>query len=432
MEAEPETLALPVQGVRQQHAATRAEIVTFGLLFVGYIFYYLTRKNISVAQVSMEQLGLLTQAQVGYLASAGTMAYAVGKFVNGVVTDRIGGKRVFVLGMAGSVAATVMFALSGRFETFLFWWIVNSYFLSMGWGGLIRVMSYWFDRGHRGLMVGLMTVNFQIGSTLAKLFTAFLSGFSLLVWRGLFLVPAGLLAGMFVVTLLWLRETPPGHRSFREEFEKTRHRSMNAATFAVALWHALASPTFLLVLWGSVLFTFLRTFFDDFATLWMAASDHGTSVSGYIAATFTMGGIAGTLVAGWLSDRSGNRGPFLIMSGCCLSALLFASPLFSKASTSASVLFFLLVGFFLFGAYSIIAGVSAIDFGRHVAPATAAGIIDGVGYAAAAGAGLLIGHLRAEADWERLVFRFAWITLGMTLLLLPLWWKYPRQGAHRP
>lgn len=430
MDAESNILALPVEPVRERSQAIRAEVVTFGLLFVGYIFYYLTRKNISVAQVSMEQLGLLTKAQIGYLASAGTLAYAAGKFVNGVLTDRIGGKRTFVLGMAGSVAATAMFALSGRFETFLLWWVVNSYFLSMGWGGLIRVMSYWFDRGHRGLMVGLMTVNFQIGSTLAKLFTAFLSGFSLFVWRGLFLVPAALLAGMFAVTLIWLRETPPGHRNFREEFERTAHRRLNARAFAAALWHALGSPTFLLVLWGSVLFTFLRTFFDDFTTLWMAVSDHRVNVSGYIAATFTAGGIAGTLVVGWLSDRLGNRGPFLILSGFCLSALLFASPLFAKTSVTASVAFFLLVGFFLFGAYSIVAGVSAIDFGHHVAPATAAGIIDGVGYAAAAAGGLLIGQLKVEADWERLVYRFALITLGMTVLLLPLWWKYPKQPAR--
>jgi len=430
MDAEPDTLTLPVVAARQRDTVTRAEVVTFGLLFVGYIFYYLTRKNISVAQVSMEQLGLLTQAQIGYLASAGTLAYAAGKFVNGVLTDRIGGKRTFALGMAGSVAATVMFALSGRFETFLFWWVVNSYFLSMGWGGLIRVMSYWFDRGHRGLMVGLMTVNFQIGSTLAKLFTAFLSGFSLFVWRGLFLVPAAMLAGMFIVTLIWLRETPGGHPGFREEFEKTTHRRLNAGAFAAALWHALGSPTFLLVLWGSVLFTFLRTFFDDFATLWMAASDHGTSVSGYIAATFTTGGIAGTLVIGWLSDRVGTRGPFLILSGFCLAVLLFASPMFAKTSAAASVVFFLLVGFFLFGAYSIIGGVSAIDFGHHVAPATAAGIVDGVGYIAAAAGGLLISHLKTESDWERLVYRFALITAGMTVVLIPLWWKYPKQPVR--
>jgi MFS transporter, OPA family, glycerol-3-phosphate transporter len=111
---------------------TAKEKLTFALLFGGYMCYYLTRKNITVASVSMKDLSLLTVAQIGYLSSAGTFCYAIGKFINGFLADWMGGKRIFLIGMFGSTAATIWFASSNSFSLFLAAWAVNSYFLSMG------------------------------------------------------------------------------------------------------------------------------------------------------------------------------------------------------------------------------------------------------------------------------------------------------------
>lgn len=123
---------------------SRSETTTFLLLFAGYVAYYLTRKNITVASISMRELGLLTVAQLGYLSSVGTLFYAIGKFVNGLLADRAGGKNTFLLGMAGSVVSTCLFAGASTYPAFLASWALNSFFQSMGWGGLIKVMAYWF------------------------------------------------------------------------------------------------------------------------------------------------------------------------------------------------------------------------------------------------------------------------------------------------
>jgi len=413
---------------------SRSEKVTFLVLFAGYVAYYLTRKNITVAAVSMKDLGVLSMAQIGYLASLGTFFYAVGKFTNGFVSDRIGGKRVFLVGMAGSVFATFLFGLSSTYGAFLAAWALNSYFLSMGWAGLIRVMSFWFGGERRGTTVGWMSLTYQLGSSAAKVFTAFLMAFPLLVWRGLFFVPALALLGMAAVTLFLLRERPPAPRPGEAEPGPRATGPQGAGDPGAAAsgsWlRLLRSPAFLLVLWGSAAVTLVRTFFDDFTALWLHEAGLAADRAGCVAALFTVGGMAGTVLAGYVSDRigNGNRGPVLVVSGLLLGVLLLSSGAFPKDSAWSAGVFLTLSGVFLYGIYSILAGVAAIDFGGSTAPSTAAGIIDGVGYLAAAGAGLLVARMESYAGWESLVSVFAVLTMVISLTLLPLCRSYPARS----
>jgi sugar phosphate permease len=409
-----------------RNSLSAQEKITFVLLFGGYMGYYLTRKDITIASVAMKDLSLLTIAQIGYLSSAGTFCYALGKFINGFLADRLGGKKIFLTGMIGSVAATTWFAMSGGFDMFLAAWAVNSYFLSMGWVGLVKVMSYWFGKNRRGTIMGYMTLNFQIGSSAAKTFTALLMGFPLFVWRGLFLAPAAILLSLAVLVFFLLKEKPDGADGEKHEDQKPAKVAAGKSAWAVLL----KSRLFLLILWGSAAITLIRTFFDDFAALWLNDSGMATRTAGFISALFTIGGMAGSILAGYISDRfeKGNRGPVMVISTLMLAAMLLCSRFFPKDSVLFSALFFSATGFFLFGVYSILSGVSAIDFGGTVSPSTAAGIIDGVGYLAAASAGLMVSKLKTTTDWEHLVTIFALLTLLIALSLLPLWRRYPTKS----
>ena len=419
---------------------SRSEHSTFALLFVGYVAYYLTRKNITVASISMKDLGLLSVAQIGYLSSLGTLFYGIGKFTNGLLADRIGGKNAFLLGMAGSVVSTCLFGSASSYPAYLITWSLNSFFLSMGWSGLIKVMAYWFGDTRRGTVLGWMSLNYQMGSTVAKAFTTFLMGFPLLVWRGLFFVPALVLFLMAVVILFFLHERPDEQRlgtPMQEPPEPARPQARSHEASGPdgdnrwPSWLGLFKhSSFLLILWASAALTLIRTFFDDFPALWLSVSGLDHRAAGYISALFTVGGMGGTVVVGYLSDRlgKGNRAPFMSASGLLLGILLLSSGHFPKDSIPFSALFFTLTGVFIYGIYSILGGVAAIDFGGRAAPSTVAGIIDGVGYLAAAGAGLLVARMKGVAGWEGVVQGFALLTILVSVSLLPLWRRYPRRS----
>src|SRR6267142_4975965 len=80
-------------------AAVRGGWRVLTALGFGYIGVYLCRKNLAVAVPLLQTAFSATKEQVGSIASAGTFAYAIGKLVNGVVVDRIGGRRGFLLSL---------------------------------------------------------------------------------------------------------------------------------------------------------------------------------------------------------------------------------------------------------------------------------------------------------------------------------------------
>src|SRR5947209_19667068 len=92
--------------------------VTVATLFAGYAGYYVCRSNLSVATpLLLDEYGPagLTKAHIGDVASVGVLFYAIGKLLNGVATEYVGGRRMFLFGLVASVACTILFALAPLF-----------------------------------------------------------------------------------------------------------------------------------------------------------------------------------------------------------------------------------------------------------------------------------------------------------------------------
>jgi len=83
---------------------------------------------------------------------------------------------------------------------------------SIGWSGLIKVSSRWFDYSSYGSIVGILSISYMIGDAAARQQMGMLieRGYG---WRALFLFAAIAAAVWFTACLLWLREsrTELGH-----------------------------------------------------------------------------------------------------------------------------------------------------------------------------------------------------------------------------
>src|ERR1700722_12133477 len=126
------------------------QVLTVPLLVVGYAGYYLCRSDLSVAlPLLIEEMGRRgipapdATVRLGSIASFGVLAYAIGKFPSGWLADFLGGRRNFLLGMAGSILFTLLFSLTGGIPLFTLAWIGNRGVQSMGWAGMVRITSRW-------------------------------------------------------------------------------------------------------------------------------------------------------------------------------------------------------------------------------------------------------------------------------------------------
>jgi len=86
------------------------------VLWLSYIVQYLNRRNISITLTTLiKELGI-NYSQAGFLITFFFVAYALMQIPSGWLSDRLGGKKVVVM---GSVITAVSSYLSGVFSTYL-------------------------------------------------------------------------------------------------------------------------------------------------------------------------------------------------------------------------------------------------------------------------------------------------------------------------
>src|SRR6185436_436194 len=83
--------------------------LNWGFLGLLYTSFYMCRYNFSIANKSISGEFGFTRAQMGSIITTALFAYACGMIVNGLLTDRIGGKRAMLVGAAGTILMNVLF-----------------------------------------------------------------------------------------------------------------------------------------------------------------------------------------------------------------------------------------------------------------------------------------------------------------------------------
>jgi len=433
---------------------TRWHLLTISLLVLGYSGYYFCRSDLSVVlPLLIRDLGQhgvpanVAQVRLGFMASAGVLAYALGKFISGSLADLFGGRNNFLAGMAGSILFTILFALGGGFPIFTFAWIGNRLFQSSGWVGLVKVSSRWFSYSIYGTVMAVLSLSFLFGDAAARETMALLLSAGM-GWRGIFFTGAGLLFMLFIANLLLLRETPqerglpapmtnPLNVYAADEQGKPAQDESNrrSAGLLAILRPLLSSRFFWMVCLLSLGTTLLRetfnlwtpTYFSEYVGL--SNSDAASR-----SALFPLFGGVSVLVAGFLSDKLGLNGRSLVLFGGLASGticLFLLAQVPGNTNPWIPVGLVTLIGFLLMGPYSYLAGAMSMDFGGDKGSATAAGIIDGVGYLAGVLSGDTMARITVRYGWREAFVALAVICLMTAIVALVLAIAQRREAETR-
>ena len=390
------------------------QVRTIALLFAGYAACYYCRADLSVATPLLaEELGRQGLShdealiRIGGITSFGVAAYALGKFFLTGLGDYWGGRRNFLIGVGGAALFTTLFGLAGGLPLFTLAWIGNRLTQSVGWAGLIKVSSKWFDYTSYGSILGILSISYLVGDALARQQMQLLieHGFG---WRALFMFAALVALVMLLANFFLLRESrvDEGHAQATPN-PKNLFASTEAPPAGVGalLLPLLRSRSFLLVCLLSFACTIVRETFNTWTPVYL--HDHaGFSVSraAGFSAIFPAVGVASVLVAGWLSDRLGLNGRslllFLGLSSTAVALLVLMSLHPGAATQQLAVITIGVVAFCLLGPYSYLGGAFALDFGGKQASAASSGIIDGVGYIGGVLAGDTVARLARAFGWE--------------------------------
>lgn len=406
----------------------RWQMATLTTLFVGYAGYYVCRSNLSVAApLLLREFAShgITKADLGAVASVGVFIYAIGKVVNGVLADLLGGRALFLIGMAGSVVCTLLFGLAAGMAAFTVLWALNRYVQSMGWGALVAIAARWFPAHWHATVMGVLSVSYLLGDALARLYLGLFIQAGL-GWRGVFFLSGATLGVVAVVAGLTLKSSPlevGGEEPAAHPDNLFAAESGPARPWALVL-PLLTSVTFWLACAVNFGLTLIREAFNFWTPTYLQeAAGMTPAAAAQSSLFFPLVGMASVPLAGFLSDRmDGRHGRVMAPS---LLLLVAALVVLSRADVEDRPVFALLliggVSCFLLAPYSFCTGVIALDLGGKRGSSTAAGLIDSAGYLGAVFSGYGIGWVAQTHGWSA-AFRLLAGAAALTLLAAALYW----------
>ena len=193
--------------------------LNWGLIGLLYASYYMCRYNFRFATPGMVAEYGFSTFQITGMLSAWSVAYGTGQLVNGLLTDRIGGKTAMLIGAAGTIVINLIFgfaSFAGTFTTFATIWLMNGYMQSFGAPGMIKMNAAWFRRTERGTFAGIFGFMIQMGQFgINNLAPVILAGFAVGMWvvapndwHYLFRIPPLIVAVAAVLLAIFVKNTP--------------------------------------------------------------------------------------------------------------------------------------------------------------------------------------------------------------------------------
>jgi OPA family glycerol-3-phosphate transporter-like MFS transporter len=156
----------------------------------------------------------------------------------------------------------------------------------------------------------------------------------------------------------------------------------------------------------------------------------GSEWHGIASIGVTVGGIAGGLLCGFLSDQffDSRRPPvaFIFYIGQIVS--LVALGLATNGYAAA-----LLIGFscvWIFGVHGMLSGTASMDFGGKKAAATATGMLDGIQYVASGFTGFGLGWILKKYGWHAWTFSILPFSLMGAVIMTRIWNERPRSKTR--
>lgn len=412
--------------------------LTVGTLFVGYAGYYVCRSVLAVASNGLmnDPTSGVDEAGYGRLVAVGIYLYAVGKLVNGVFTEYVGGRAAFLLGMLLSVGCVAGLGLAGGFAALLGLWAANRFVQSLGWGGLVQITGRWFPPARLATVMGVLSLSYLFGDAAARAYLgAFVkAGFA---WRDLFLIAAGTLGAIAAVGFFTLKgspkavglpEPPPSPRNvFGDDAGEGR------VPLGKLLGPLFASRLFWLVCLMNMGLTAIRETFNAWTPRYL---EKGVGLDpadvGLLSALFPLCGAVACLAAGWGADRLGGRFGRLIVPLTGLAAVamgVFATAdLYGRPTLALSLI--CLVALFVMGPYTFCAGVLALNLGGKRAAAASAGVIDACGYLCGAVVVEVAGRLVMGYGFAPLLDVLFGLTVATFAVGVVYWWAEERRPTH--
>jgi OPA family glycerol-3-phosphate transporter-like MFS transporter len=412
-------------GFRQRRGLNWAFI---GLLYTSF---YMCRYNLPLAGGAIRSEFGFSRAQLGTIITTQLLAYACGQIINGLLTDRLGGKRAMLIGAAGTIVMNILFGVAsfwGLLSLFVVIRGIDGYLQAFGSPGMVKINTAWFRHTERGSFAGIFGFMINLGRFgINNLSAALLAGFIFLGliripplhWRWLFWVPAGIALVIGACMALIVKDTPEEAHfppvNPQEEIGG-RVQVKTADVFKIIA----TNPVVWIIACAYACTGAVRQGIDQWFPLFMREVHHVDYQSAqfqFLAFLIPLVASAGSLISGFISDKifRGRRAPVAAVLYFLETLVILSAAQFH--SVNAAIFFLVLISLTANSTHSILGTAAAMDIGGAKMAGFTAGVIDSFQYFGGSLAGYFLGGLLDRSWGNYFYFMAPFGIIGGVLML---------------
>lgn len=347
----------------------------------------------------------ITKAQLGLFLTLHGIIYGVSKFLSGFVADKSSPRHMLVTGLLLCSICNFIFGLSYSVVVLGVVWVLNGLFQGSGFPPIARLLTHWIPPKELATKMAWWNTSHSIGSGLAVIICGYVV--SLGGWRWCFILPAILALLGVIFTWFAIRNSPKsvGLPEIGENENKQNtdiaHTQQNSYKQLLikkiftnrVIWTISIANFFVYILRFAIL--------DWGPTLLKEWKGISLTHAGWMVAGFEIAGLAGIVLAGWVSDKLfESRSPRVCL--ICMVMATISMFLFWKVTTAPVWLYFLFLmtaGFFIYGAQAL-GGIASANIATRDVAATAVGFHGFWGYLSVIVTGWGIGLVTDKFGWS--------------------------------
>ena len=414
---------------------------------ISYAFFYIARKNLSMAQPAMLEEGVISTYAIGIIMTVHGVLYGLSRFINGFWADKLNGRIFMAVGLALSAATNFLFGCSSLTLLFALFWILNGWAQGMGFPPCAKMLAHWIHPKELATKMSVWNASHSVGAVLALgLCSAlFALGFG---WRWCFWVPAALAVAAAVFTFLCVKETPveaglpPLDVGKREEGRGNRKEGRgnreegrgNGLTAAERRRLVFGNRVIWLVALANFFVYVVRFGFLDWGPTFLKQMK-GIPVAkgGLMIIAFELAAVVGTICAGWVTDkvfkgRGCRTGVFFMLFAALFAFGFWRLP--GGAPVWQATLLLMGAGFCIYGPQAL-TGIIVANQATKEAAALATGFAGIMGYLSTTVSGIGIAFIKEHFGWGvALCSIAAFAIVGMVLFLCAWSAKADGYGAN--
>ena len=404
------------------------EMVLLASIYGAYAVLNICRTTVVISSPAMlddPELGL-NKTMWGSILGWGTAGTLVGKLTTGILADRFGGRKVFLISIGFCMLATGIFGMMSKVFFFSIAFFIAMLAKSAGWPSMANLIRSWYPKLWRGRIWGILSSS----SMSSSLFTSLVMGSLLLVISWRWVIASSLpIAGIFVILLFfYLKQSPtdvgleamPSVDGDDNENNPNATHHLDNASLGKALISFLKSSRFWLICISIMSLTILMAF-QSFLPLYLKEMFNlSPGKAGIASSVFPLGSMFSVVIGGFIFDKLTKKrrifvlgGMMTLATGCIVILLSLPESNIQEASLPWIALSAIMIfGLMIAPCYLIPMSVFSLDFGgKHCG--VLVGIIDAAGYSASMIFEFLGGAVADQVDgWQQ----FLHIILNVSII----------------